>query len=411
MRCVLVRLGIVVFVLMGCGADDSESGSGVSGGRGGSGGTGKGGSSGGEGGEGGDTSTAGGEATGGTKATGGTNGTSGAGGTPGESCAGDTLTADSEARPADIIIAIDQSSSMDAETQFVQMQINAFAKQLTDQDVDARVILIAENPDGPVGENVICVPEPLAGPMCGDNPDMSFMNVNHHVDSHDAFAWVLDCYAGTDAHTSCYDSESKPATCAGFAYQGNLRDEAVKHVVVITDDDPCMTSAMFDTEFQALDPARHGDYMFHAIVPFTACPERAGPADDYLALVTQRMGVSGDLCMQDFQPVWDKLVENVVKTALLSCIWDIPPVPMGETLDPDQVNVSYTLDGMTRDLGRVASEADCTKAKDAWYYDDPGDPTQILVCPDVCDEIQAAAGGSQQIDIQVGCETVMAPLL
>lgn len=328
----------------------------------------------------------------------------------GGACATDTLTSESEGRPADIIIAIDQSTSMTEETQFVQMQINAFAAQITAMDIDARIVLIAENPSGPVGENLICVPEPLAGPMCGDNPDKSFMNVNHHVDSHDAFAWILDCYAGGNAHESCYDSESVPFDCQ-FMYQTVLRDDAVKHVVVITDDDPCMTGMEFDQAFTALDPMHHGDYLFHAIVPFTDCPYRSGAPDEYLALVTDRVGVSGDLCTQDFQPVWDKLVATVAKTSVLACEWDIPAVPSNETLDPNKVNVSYTLDGKARDLKHVPAEADCAKAQDAWYYDDPKNPTQILVCPDVCDEIQAAGAGKQRIDVLVGCETVMFPLL
>jgi hypothetical protein len=297
---------------------------------------------------------------------------------------------------------------MTEETQFVQQQLNGFATLITGKGIDARVILIAENPSGPVGENLICVPPPLAGPNCGDNPNRAYTNVNHHVDSHDAFGWILDCYAGGNAHESCYDSESEPFSCQ-FSYRDVLRPEAVKHVVVISDDEPCMNATEFDREFLQLDPARHADYFFHAIVPFTDCPFSAGPPDEYLALVQTRAGVSGDLCVQNFQPVWDRLAQSVIQNSLLSCAWDIPPVPSGQNFDPNRVNVSYTVNGQKRDLGRVGSAGECAQFRGGWYFDDPAQPTRILVCPEVCDQIKIESGQQQQIDILVGCRTVLAP--
>ena len=59
----------------------------------------------------------------------------------------------------------------------------------------------------------------------------------------------------------------------------------------------------------------------------------------------------------------------------------------------------------------VGSAADCEPTTGGWYYDaDPkngGTPTKILVCPATCDLVGAGSGG--QVDIRVGCKTVLAP--
>jgi len=51
---------------------------------------------------------------------------------------------------------------------------------------------------------------------------------------------------------------------------------------------------------------------------------------------------------------------------------------------------------------KVGSAAECTNATDAWYYDDPANPTRILACPQVCDQVKTT---DAQIDIVVGCES------
>jgi hypothetical protein len=232
-------------------------------------------------------------------------------------------------------------------------------------------------------ENPICVPPPVGGAACGDQLP-GYKSVNCHVDSHDAFDKILLTYD---------------------LYSSVLRPGSTKHVVVITDDEPgSLGSSQFDSQLVARDPSLWQGYLFHAIVPFTSCPFAAGPAADYLALVTQTGGVSGDLCTQNFQPVWDQLVAAVVANTKLACEWDIPMPPSGMTLDPDQVNVRYTSGNTTRDLGRVASAAECSQFTDGWYYDDPANPTKILVCPDVCTEIEGAGiGVTQRMDILFGC--------
>jgi hypothetical protein len=47
--------------------------------------------------------------------------------------------------------------------------------------------------------------------------------------------------------------------------------------------------------------------------------------------------------------------------------------------------------------------ASCVES--AWYYDEPDDPTQIVLCPDTCETVQSDAGAN--VSIAFGCTTVI----
>jgi hypothetical protein len=91
----------------------------------------------------------------------------------------------------------------------------------------------------------------------------------------------------------------------------------------------------------------------------------------------------------------------------LECEWVVPEAQEGQRPDPNEVNVNFTSGGVPTSLGMVPSEADCATHQNAWYYDDPTNPTKIIACPDVCNTVKAAADG--RVDILVGCETIIAP--
>ena len=95
---------------------------------------------------------------------------------------------------------------------------------------------------------------------------------------------------------------------------------------------------------------------------------------------------------------------NDIQGAALPCAYVIPDPPDGEELDFNAVNVEYTPgDGSPAQiLGKVDNEAACGPAG-GWYYDNPGDPAQILLCPASCDLISGDTTG--QVDIVLGCET------
>ena len=77
------------------------------------------------------------------------------------------------------------------------------------------------------------------------------------------------------------------------------------------------------------------------------------------------------------------------------------------TPDYNQVNVEWTPPGgMPEILPQVAGPAQCINGSHGWYYNDPNDPTQILLCPYSCDQVEAASEGGS-IRIVLGCQTVV----
>jgi len=306
--------------------------------------------------------------------------------------------AENKVQPADIILAIDQSGSMDLETNWVKQQLNGFAQQITGSGIDVHVAVIAGKPGK---ENGFCVPAPLGSGNCpNDDVPPTFKHIDQHVGSSDALVQILNHYPN---------------------YKDMLRPGAQKHVIVISDDDSGLGAQSFDNQFKALDP-QLANYVFHGIVskeddpgsldcffnPQPCCDVSADEGKVYKQLINMTAGVFGDLCQQDFQPVWNQVSTQVISKATLACEWDIPEPPKGQAFDPTKVNVEYSVNGgPMQPLGMVQSAAECANVNGGWYYDNPADPKKILVCPDVCTEIQNADPAS--MSIKFGCNTIPAP--
>ena len=75
-------------------------------------------------------------------------------------------------------------------------------------------------------------------------------------------------------------------------------------------------------------------------------------------------------------------------------------------MNTSEVNVQFTATGGKPELvPQVASKAQCPASGNAWYYDNPSSPTEILLCTTTCGTV--ATGGT--VDVLTGCQTVMAP--
>jgi len=114
---------------------------------------------------------------------------------------------------------------------------------------------------------------------------------------------------------------------------------------------------------------------------------------------------------QAFISALNSIRKSVTISMPLPCTWKIPAPPTGTTFDPKKVNVQYTPPGGSpQAFGYVASEADCARANgDAWYYDNSADPshsTQVLACPNACNNTLHNATG--EVDVLFGCETIPA---
>ncbi len=325
-------------------------------------------------------------------------------------CASATVTATDTTVlvPADIIIAVDTSSSMTAEAAFVQEELNRFSQQIIDSGVDARVILLAAAGAGEVADAgvpmgnplggrgpaaTICIAPPLGSGNCPDDSNLpSYFHLNQNVGSNDALNLFIDTYAQWREH---------------------LRPESLKAFLIVSDDDatdaPNASAEAFTQNVQALDGAMFQRWNFNAVYSFTQCGELAAAIGGvYRDLVAQTAGVEGDLCEQDFQPVFDQLATQIVDNAgaEIVCQWDVPAVPEGQTFSTDLVEVTRRANAQgseTQALSRVLGPADCVAG--AWHFDDNYDPTSIVACPDTCEAIQGSEVGGG-IDVAFGCEVV-----
>jgi hypothetical protein len=290
-----------------------------------------------------------------------------------DECVSYSEQAESELQPADIIFVVDNSGSMGDEANAVQANLN-----------DVHVVLISSYPDS---GNGICVEPPLGSGGCpgADNNPPVFTHIDHEVDSNDSLQVLLGEHG---------------------AWAGVMREDAAKHVVIVTDDESDLDAVSFDNQFKALDPS-YITYKLHGIVCMQECDNAAAIGNVYITLGQLTDGLLSDLCDQNFQPVFDLLATEVIGGSMLACEWAIPEPPEGETLDPNEVNVEFDDgQGMVETIGRVDDPAQCASVADGWYYDDPAAPTMIIACPQTCERMQDAMMAG--ITIQLGCATVPA---
>ena len=298
-------------------------------------------------------------------------------------------------RPQDIIFAVDTSGSMIQEAGFVQQQMNSFSIQIDVANVDARIILLAEYPF--LISPGVCIDPPLGSGGCpnSDSNPPKFLHVpDSDIASTNALQRIVELYPG---------------------YGPLLRPNALTHVVVVSDDNSAMAAADFTSQFSGL--AEHlGNFVFHGIVSSldpdgnacgSCCALGASQGTVYQELIEQTGGVEGNLCDQEFQPVFAAVAQQVIGGASLACSYVIPEPAQGQTFDRDEVNVEFEdADGNALEVGRVDSQAACAGVSHGWYYDDPVDPARIIVCPQTCDTIRGFEAG--KVAIKFGCETIPA---
>ncbi len=307
-----------------------------------------------------------------------------------------------EAKPklqdADIIFAIDTSGSMGEENHFVRTEMNAFSQQIVASGIDVRVIMLAEAMLFPCFGIIcppgICIDPPLGSGLCpADTKLPNYLHVpGSDVYSTDALSIIIDMYP---------------------SYAQQLRMGATKSLVIITDDNaasPYIADATtFLSQFVALDPGLLTGTVAHGIYCFDGNSPCVTKGTVYEDLINQTGGIHGDLAKQNFKAVFDKLAEQVILNAgKLPCEYLLPPPPMGESFDPNKVNVEFTSgDNNTQTIFKVDDESKCHPQNGGWYYDDNNNPTSIKLCPKSCDLVSNDPMG--KIDILLGCETLLPP--
>lgn len=315
-------------------------------------------------------------------------------GDTGDECAAVSETAQNTFAPVDIIFVIDTSGSMSDEKNFVQQNMNIFSQQIFLANIDHHVVMIADaSPDGP------CINVPLGSGACPADTKLP------------EYLHVVESVGSTNALDKILTTEQ--------LWSSSIRPGSVKHLVVVSDDESAMDAGTFHNAFVALNP-EYANYVFHAIVAYeapdplecalgancclTLIPLAEAVGEVYLQLVMQTGGVSGDLCDQQFGPVFNAIAQNVQQNVPLACEWEIPDPPEGENFDPTKVNIELELDGQSESVYYVDNEAACNGG-DGWFYlPDAANPQSIRICPETCIRTQNATDAS--VDILFGCATV-----
>jgi hypothetical protein len=298
-------------------------------------------------------------------------------------------------KPQDILVVIDNSGSMSEEADFVQQYMNSFSIQIEAANIDSHIVLISGYPDQGAG---VCIDPPLGSGGCPgeDNNPPDFVHIGVPINSHDALQQIIANYP---------------------SYSQYLRQTAVTHVVVISDDNSDLSAPDFIAQMAGLSP-HLSDFVFHGIIApedpiqaclngTTCCTLAAEQGTVYQQLINTTGGVEGNLCEQQFQPIFQAVAQQVIGGATLSCSWEIPEPPPGESFDKDEVNIEFD-DGQggTLQIGRVDDPSLCGGVPDGWYYNDPVSPSVIHACPQTCTKLQGFAQAS--IAIIFGCATIPA---
>jgi hypothetical protein len=328
-----------------------------------------------------------------------------AGSSPTGECAATAAEAVVGREPADIVWIVDNSCSMAIEAVAVQTNMNRFAQKLVDSGIDVNLVLISSantayqmNAACPPDDLAcaitmlvsafvdfgVCIGAPFGSGMCpNDSKPPNFLHLPYPVGSTNGLQMALDLYP---------------------EYKSMMRPNASKHFAIVTDDNSDVNAATFTDRVNALDPALFAEWKYHGIFTFTDCPDSAEVGTVHQELVTQTGGVSGDLCTQMFDPVFDNLAMNVVTQAEVACDWAIPPAPQGMSLDSNKINVNFTQPDNTKvPLGRIPTGEMCD-GREGWYYDNDAAPTKVLSCPASCDRFKATGG---KVDVLFGCTSVV----
>lgn len=313
--------------------------------------------------------------------------------------------------PVDILVAIDNSGSMTEEASEVQSNLNNFAAILGTSGLDYRIVLLSAS--RATDAQGVCIPAPLGSgpPSCLGGPEGRLLALHVSVASRNAPDLMLANYP---------------------MYRDFLRPAAAKVFLWITDDESATyTADEFRAAMAALDPAGGFDHPIHnSIVGYHgdatpadwaraaagACSSLARVGATYLRLsdcLTDANapvpdctpGRHAKVCEADWTPIFDEIARGVLAGVPVRCEFDVPPPPAGYEIDVDMIGVTYRTTGgaVAAALTRVDGPAAC--AAGGWYFDDPGMPTRIELCPEVCRTVQADPDA--RMDITLGCASLL----
>lgn len=320
----------------------------------------------------------GGSDAGGSLAFGGDNG-EGTGGT--ESCA--AATSEAELKPVYLVFLLDESGSMgdgqhgDRKQKWdpVTSALKAFFADPKSAGITASLTLfpLDKTPAGPADESIPadCDAKVYEPPVVKPTelPDAkSFADAITKVDPPNEFGTpTLPALTGTISYAESVLAEDDSRKVA---------------IVMVTDGDPvsCAGNTIDATAAAAKKVAdRIPTYVIgvgESLTSLNAIAKGGGTDKAFIVSLTDPEKTRTDLL---------DAVE-LIRGKSISCELDIPAPPAGKKLDPDKVNVHYS--GATQADTSLKYGTSC-KGDVAWHYDDPAQPTKILLCDETCATVKA----------------------
>ncbi|HKO49683.1 MAG TPA: hypothetical protein VJV79_18265 [Polyangiaceae bacterium] len=346
----------------------------------------------------------------------------------GTTCAKASATATLSKQPVDVILVLDNSGSMEDELDAVEKNINVnFANILQQSGVDYRVILISRHrkearTESEEASTSICVSSPLSDlaecPASKPVNSDRFFQYSIKVESENSFDRILSTYNKQDQ----FD-----LTKAGWAEW--LRPGAKKVFLEMTDDNAALSVEAFVQRLTALVPANFGteddpSFIFHSIIgirekspsssPYapdepielSTCSEGgstvANAGVGYQELSRRTGGLRFPICaFSSYDTVFSTIASDVVTHSQLTCDFDIPTPPDGQTLDLSRVAVAVVRGGATTpaEFAQALTSADCQA--DAFYIEN----NHIYLCPETCSAVKA--DGAAKVDVLFTCESTI----
>jgi hypothetical protein len=309
-------------------------------------------------------------------------------------CGSVTARAQGSKRPVDIVWAIDSSPSMDDEIATIEANLNIFAARIGGSSLDYRVVLIGSDRrlEGGVDipefhdHHAICVPPPLSGaPGCPDTDSDTYLHVREPIHSADALAVTVSSFR---------------------TWQPFLRPDARLHMIFVSDDDhrrPVSREELvmlgFPEDFYVHSIVNPMDYVDGCAAFGETDGIECGCGDDrgraYIGLTESTGGLNLNLCQDDWSPIFDQLNERVESGSAIPCLFDIPE-PVGAVIDFQRVNVDF-VDGSGMRTPLYNTD-DCAMNPTGWRFDDPAMPQRIVLCPDVCGDLDG------EVEVEFGCD-------
>ncbi len=208
-----------------------------------------------------------------------------------------TNEANGETSNLDVIIAFDNSDSMEFHVSTLEFYINSyFYEVLNPTHFNTRIILVSADS---IDNEGICLPAPLGSGVCPADENLpSYQHVNHTVSGDSALSGILSTYNQWDQ---------------------SLRSNSKRVVIVISDGNADMSADAFISALMALDNDFSG-FQFHAIglIPVDGCQNPSDFSTVYKQLTDLTNGLLLYIYLEFFDGVWNRKAEQITDSIFKS---------------------------------------------------------------------------------------------